>query len=634
MEIPRPTTTEAELRQFTKRSLLLLGLLLVVLYVIASVAMLGNSLRHSLRAKDHAQELVSALQAQELDRALPLLNQIQVDVDRARRWQAPSYWIAAVPVISHDYLFYADLLSAGEGLIYSGDSIIKQIVIDQASPEQTLASLDLKKIPVALLAVQPELEQALARLQKALERADDVHISILPQNYQQEINQLLNLSANLQTLIAEFSPFIKSLPTLLGQHEPHEILILLQNPHELRPTGGFLGTFGRLTFDKGQITNFYTDDIYNVDVKVLGRETLIAPEPIQRFVNVKYWYLRDSNWSPDFPTAAKHMLALYEFESGEQGIDTLVAMTPRLVEEFLRITGPMQVGGLTFTPENLIDTLQHRVEQEFWRIGLKEEERKKIINDLAQLMKQRFFSFTADEAKAFAAAFHKSLDQSEILAYTNIIDVQKELVSAGWAGEIRQVKADYLFIVDANLGALKTDRLVDKTVDYSVAAQPDGRWKATLKLTYKNNGFFDYRTTRYRSYTRVYIPLASELISTQGLMLGDKTSPNAKPEIYTEFDKMVLAGFISVEPGQQRSITYEYYLPSWLQTQFKNQEKYELYMQKQPGTARQFHGQVKAADALFSFAPSSIPYQLVDTQTLNFSDRIDQNRLYTLRFRP
>lgn len=634
MEISTANTTQTELRRHGIRSFLLLVLICVVLYAIVSLAMLVNSLRYSLQAKDHAQQLFSALQAQNMHEALPLLSQLQVDLSQARRWQAPSSWVAIIPVIRHDYLFYADLLEAGEGLVYSGDSIIKQIIIDETSPEQTLASLDLKRIPAALLAVQPDLEQALHKLQTALNRADALHIGLLPESYQQELTRLLNASENVQAIVQEFSPFIKNLPTLLGQNEPHDILILLQNPHELRPTGGFLGSFGRLTFDKGQITNFYTDDIYNVDVKALGRETLLAPEPIQRYVNAHYWYLRDANWSPDFPTAAKHMLALYEFESGETGIDTLVAMTPQLVQDFLRITGPMTVDNLTFTPENLMDTLQHRVEQEFWRIGLRDEERKKIINDLAQAMRQRFFAFTGEETKQFAQAFRRVLDQNEILAFTNIIDIQKEIVNAGWAGDIRQVKSDYLFVVDANLGALKTDRLMDKTIEYTVHPQSDGRWKATLRLTYKNNGFFDYRTTRYRSYTRVYIPLGSELISSSGLMVNDRMSPNAKPEIYTEFDKMVLAGFVSVEPQQQHTLVYEYYLPEWLQRQITSQQRYELYMQKQPGTARQLYAQVKSAQPLFSFAPSTIPYHLVDPQTLNFSDRIEQNRLYTLRFRP
>lgn len=634
MEISTTTSNETELKRYTKRSLLLLALILLVLFVVSTLAMLGNSLRHSLRAKSHGSELVAALQSKRLDLALPLLSELETDITRARSWQKPSGWIRFIPVVRHDYLFYADLLAAAEGLVSSGDRIIKHIVIDPTAPDPSFAGLDFKKIPTALLAVQPELEQVLTQLQGAFDRSDRIHIQVLPEAYQQQFTKLLNVSTNIQTLIAEFSPFINNLPFLLGADEPHDILILLQNPHELRPTGGFLGTFGRLTFDKGQITNFYVDDIYNVDVKVLGREHLIAPDPLQRYVGVKYWYLRDANWSPDFPTAAKHMLALYEFESGEQGIDTLVALTPQLVQEFLRITGPMQVDNLTFTPENLMDTLQHRVEQEFWRIGLKEEERKKIVNDLAQAMKLRFFGFSGAEAKAFATAFRQTLDQSEILAYTNIIDLQKELVNTGWAGEIEQVKSDYLFVVDANLGALKTDRLMDKTIDYSVTAQTDGRWKATVKLTYKNNGHFDYRTTRYRSYTRVYVPLASELIKVEGLMADDKNLLKTKPEVYTEFNKMVIAGFLSVEPGQQRSVTYEYYLPSWLQTQIKEQRRYELFLQKQPGTARQFIGRLKASQPLFSFAPSTISYELVAPQTLHFSERVDQNRLYTLRFRP
>lgn len=633
MEIPTSTTTETELKRHALRSLVWLFVALILAYAFASLLMLANSARYALRAKDDALALVGALQQQRLDLAMPIISRLQVEVDQAQFWRKPAFWLAATPVVRHDYLFYADVLNASEGFLYSGDSVLKE-TISASADNTSLSAIDVKKIPTALLSVQPELQQSLNDLQQALSRSEHVHVSLLPAPYQEQIHKILDLSANLQAVIEEFSPFIKNLPVLLGQDQPHDIVILLENPHELRPTGGFLGTYGRITFDKGQITNFFTDDIYNVDVKALGHETLIAPEPLQRYVGVKYWYLRDANWSPDFPTSAKNMLSLYEFESGEQGIDTLVAMTPRLVEEFLRLTGPVEVDGLTFTSENLIDTLQNRVEQEFWRIGLKDEERKKVINDLAQVLRDRFFSLNADQAKAFAEVFRKTLDQSEILVYTNIIDVEKELVNAGWAGEIQQPVSDYLFVVDANLGALKTDRLMDKSVDYSVAQQSDGSWKATLKLTYKNNGFFDYRTTRYRSYTRVYIPLGSDLVSVDGLMSGDKSAANAKPDVYTEFHKMVVAGFISVEPGQQRSVTYTYTLPSTLAKHFEDQQRYELFVQKQAGTNRKMNGSVSSQAPLFSFAPSTIDYHLTKPQTLQFSDHLDQNRLYTLRFRP
>ena len=44
------------------------------------------------------------------------------------------------------------------------------------------------------------------------------------------------------------------LPELLGFTEPQSYLLLLQNNHELRATGGFITAVGRVTVDKGRMT--------------------------------------------------------------------------------------------------------------------------------------------------------------------------------------------------------------------------------------------------------------------------------------------------------------------------------------------------------------------------------------------
>src|SRR5690606_17160462 len=139
-------------------------------------------------------------------------------------------------------------------------------------------------------------------------------------------------------------------------------------------------------------------------------------------------------------------------------------------------------------------------------------------------------------------------------------------------------------VVDANIGALKTDRLVDRSRTYQVRERQDGQYEATLRLTYKNNGFFDYRTTRYRTYVRVYVPIGSELIQSTGFVDQDKSFSYVAPQVYAEFDKTVFAGFVSVEPGQERYAELTYLLPPWLQDRIKTEHRYTLTVKKQPGT--------------------------------------------------
>ena len=42
------------------------------------------------------------------------------------------------------------------------------------------------------------------------------------------------------------------------------------------------------------------------------------PDPIRHFMLADYWLPRDANWSPDFPTAAQQVQALYTLSNGRK----------------------------------------------------------------------------------------------------------------------------------------------------------------------------------------------------------------------------------------------------------------------------------------------------------------------------
>ncbi|MDP3770691.1 MAG: DUF4012 domain-containing protein, partial [bacterium] len=101
---------------------------------------------------------------------------------------------------------------------------------------------------------------------------------------------------------------------LLGAQRPTSILLLFLNNTELRPGGGFLGTYGLATIHRGQLTSFTTDDVYNLDKTVEGTLRIPPPEPFRRHRIVSWWYLRDANWSPDFVESSRTVLDFYRRE--------------------------------------------------------------------------------------------------------------------------------------------------------------------------------------------------------------------------------------------------------------------------------------------------------------------------------
>lgn len=614
----------------------LIGLLIAaLLYMTASALALAYSVQIVFSATNRIDSASEALASQQYNVVLADLVELESILDRAQTFQKPSLWIQYIPFIGDDYLVYDNLLEAGTALSSSLNQIVTSLTENSISQSFTLESLDLQTAPSAYLTVHEEVVNGISHLIQAEQDLDNLELYLFPESVQATISVFQNQISSSVSGFKEYLPIIRELPTLLGADKSHEGLFILQNPHELRPTGGFIGTIGRLSIQDGVINQFYTDDVYNLDVNVLETNEFEAPLPIQRYADVPNWFLRDANWNPDFPTSAQQVFDLYAYESNGDHVDTLIAITPYPIQEFIKLTGPIEVDDIVFTHENLIDELQFRVEQEFWRIGLEDEERKIVINNLAQALKQRLFNLNSDELKQVFDIILSSLDQKEILLYTANPDLQSVWSTYDWTGEIKPFVGDYLAVYDANLGALKTDRLVQRSRNYSVEKQEDGRYKARLEIRYKNNGFFDYRTTRYRTYSRIYVPLGSELISSTGFVTEDKSRRYVQPEVYAEHGKTVFSGFISVEPGQERFAVIEYYLPQRLEMHFEQHGQYQLLVQKQPGVLdAQLSVTYSGDEPLFSFAPSSVSYSTLSETSIEFSDTITKDSVYTIKKTP
>ena len=50
------------------------------------------------------------------------------------------------------------------------------------------------------------------------------------------------------------------------------------------------------------------------------RET--PPEPLKKYLRVPSWYMRDSNWSPDFAVSAMNVEKFYRLEGGKEALDS------------------------------------------------------------------------------------------------------------------------------------------------------------------------------------------------------------------------------------------------------------------------------------------------------------------------
>lgn len=407
--------------------------------------------------------------------------------------------------------------------------------------------------------------------------------------------QLSLAKSELQTgaeLTAKTITLSQLLPVLAGYPDSSNYLVLLQNSDELRPTGGFLGTLGVLQTNLGDLEKFRTSDAYHLDMPAsLDKGFVVAPPPpIAKYLGVDRWYLRDSNWSPDWPESARQIQWFYQAEAkynsdpeikNTPAFDGVVAITPRLVTDLLYLVGPITVGGQEYNKDNFTDLLQYEVEMAYRDKGVSEWDRKKVIGDILSELKEKLFALPTNRYLELVNTLNSNVERKNILFYFNDPQVQATAQSLNWGGEIKAVTGDYLMVVDSNLAAFKTDRVMEKKISYDLIRDKSGL-NAKVTLEYKHTGGFDWKTTRYRSYVRVYVPLGSELIKVDGL--SDGTAYKNDTKLGREgADKTYFGGFISVEPGQTGTLTFTYRLPQSLVDQVAAGQ-YDLYLQKQPGS--------------------------------------------------
>ncbi len=390
------------------------------------------------------------------------------------------------------------------------------------------------------------------------------------------------------------TPFAAAVPELAGLGEDRQFLLLFANDTELRPGGGFLGVFALAITRDGEIVNLAAEDVYRLDQLVADDGYQVTPPtPLARYLGVPKWYFRDSNWSPDFPASAKDSVQLLRQEVAYAGqpvpeVHGALMFTPTFIARLLAMTGPVTVDDQTFTSDNIADKLEYQVEIGYAEQGLPPHQRKEVVARMTDIVVDRLLALPASEWPELFGILTEGFSEKELALWSADEETQAIYHDAGWSGEVAAGGSDdVLMVVDANLGALKTDPEVDREIAYTVTPSGEG-YEATVAITYTNNASFTWKTTRYRTYTRVYAPLGSELVSSSGTLDNDTLlNPSGKEGEVTTVDELGMTSFgafTSIEPGETRTLSVTYRLPQQVEDAI-DAGVYELNILKQLGAA-------------------------------------------------
>ncbi len=403
---------------------------------------------------------------------------------------------------------------------------------------------------------------------------------VAQQEMSKEIEEIIQTPDGYQEVF-DTKTLISLAPRFLGFSEPQTYLILFYNNTELRPSGGFIGSYSVLTLDKGRATIHRVSGSENTNWTDESLAHEDPPAPLSMYLGVAHWYFRDANWSPDFKQSAIKTIELYnrEVPNPVQNIDTVIGVTPNVLEKLLALTGDITVDGITFTEQNVVETLEYEVEFGYKKRGIAIADRKQILEKLFKKVLKELTPQVVTNLKGLIKTLEVAADEKQLQFYSYNKENQKIIETVDWDGQLQKTDGDFFMWVDANLGALKTDHAIWRELDYKLENTVEGL-VVTATMNYQHNGTYDWRTSRYRTYARVFVPQGSIFKS---LTIDGKEIEEQEINKGKELDKQWFGSFVSIEPGLSKKVTYTYLLPKRISAQI-DQGLYTLYVQKQAGT--------------------------------------------------
>lgn len=356
-------------------------------------------------------------------------------------------------------------------------------------------------------------------------------------------------------------------------------LVLLQNNTELRPSGGFIGTFALVETKFARIVDIKINtNIYKLDDKYDYILQVPAPEPLQTILKGKYWSMHDANWSPDFPTSAQQVAWFYNEEGGEN-IDGVISINATVIANILDIIGPIKLDKYPDEINNLnfFDVLHQNIEKDYFANQDNREinEPKTILADLLPVIKEKAVGkqFRGDVIKLI----FNEIKEKQLQFYSSNSQIEKTVSLLGFSGKIEITKSatDYLSINNANIGGQKSSLNIVQNTNLRVFVDTGGNINNTISISRQHIGDGQWPDADNINYMRVLVPKGSILKQIQ----NDGEDIINKTDISEEKDKTVWGFWFNTPIGTKREVLINYDLPFTL----TNINDYQLLWQKQSG---------------------------------------------------
>ncbi|NDJ75629.1 MAG: DUF4012 domain-containing protein [Chloroflexi bacterium] len=361
-------------------------------------------------------------------------------------------------------------------------------------------------------------------------------------------------------------------------------LVLSQNSDELRPSGGYISTYGWIMVQDGQVEDYG----YNPTSRNSPRP---PSEPLA--LEIPEWWIQyeqpgyaawDGSWHADFRYTAQLAATYYDGGNNlEQPVDGVIGIDLVGFEYLLEGLGSVTVTGsyeATVTPATFREVVyDFRAEGEHKAF-------------LATLYRQIIADWqVADQGVSaeMRQSILQALQEKHIMVYFKDEELAEAFDTLGWSGAQESAResdyVDYLLVADATVSGNKPNHSIQRELTYDVRIQPDGSLtsRTAVKYIYSLSVAEEDPALRrehpanrdYFGLLQVFAPANSQLTAISGSLIEPQTDT-------APTDHTILIGMTHVEYGQQERLQFSYSTPALVES-FGDYRRYTLVLQKQPG---------------------------------------------------
>ncbi|TSC59638.1 MAG: Uncharacterized protein LiPW15_658 [Parcubacteria group bacterium LiPW_15] len=492
------------------------------------------------------------------------------------------------------------------------------------------------------------ISEDVAALNSAVESIDmsgsdlTAAVNISPQEY-------LNLKL-------ELSSWRNALNSLVGWlSSDRKIIVFLQNTSEMRPTGGFWGSYAEINVQGGKLADIEMRDINEVD-RTLELKT-VPPKPLQALVT--NWRTADSNWFFNFPDSASKAAEFMDSSKlyGDDGsrVDLIAVVSPEVIADIFRTTGPVNVSSTkaAIDENNFLSEIQSEV-QAGQDVG--SSDAKNILDEIFAALIPKLVALGADSEQEMLNAIVSRVESKDIMLWAGDEEMEAIFKDKQADGSVFQVpqrfEGDYLSVVIANVGGGKSDYVMSQKIALESQISSDGVVSNHLEILRKNNAKSTdkwwYRVAN-QSYVRVFLSSLGKLSGAKGGIQKTVKAPinyktagyyvdplveaiesTAAPAenfswltTFSEAGKTVLAAWQKTARGETSKLSYDYSHRLFLSP--AEGVVYQFVMDKQAGVNSEYNFSFAApvgfvwkesGSPVFEYKNTDIPARLVISLTL------------------